>query len=574
MNSKLVLLIAGLGLMGLISPAGAAIPTSERDALIALYQSTAGGGWDHRDNWRNSGDTDFNDPGTECTWYGVQCFDGDTFVEEVILSDDHLVGTIPAGIGGLDHMTRLDLDHNELSGTIPSEIGDLSGLEVLHLQFNADLGGAIPPEIGNLTLLTNLGIFNTGISGEIPVELGSLSSLKSLNLSNNDLSGTIPAEVGDLSALMYLDFYGNDLEGSIPAEIGLLSHLIELDLTGNELSGPLPSEFGNLISIEELKLNFNHLNGELPASLTGLYKLSDLSIVRNEFTGTIPPGLGNLPDLVVLNLGGNHFSGEIPPEIGNLRNVGRIDFIGNMFNGEIPPELANITLSNPNCHCIEIQYNALYSDDPDLVAFLNEHQYMFPWDTNQTVPPENAHIVSIRETSVMLGWDEALYPTYSGGFELYWRISGFEDWTRQTFTSPRSETSFVIAGLEPGFNYDFIVRGFSDPNNDNHNRVVGDPSMVVTGLTGDSGCLAPTVSVTGHDPWSLTVNEDFDFYRWSTGDYGQTIEVSPDVPTWYWVETSITGPCDEYATVLVEPARIFSDGFEDGDSQAWSGTQN
>jgi len=575
MNVKSVFLMMGLLLTGMIQPVYAAIPSSEREALIALYQSTAGHDWDHRDNWRNAGDTDFNDPGTECSWYGVQCSDDESMVEVISLSANHLVGPIPSEIGDFQHLTTLDLDSNELNGTIPSEIGNLADLQVLHLQYNADLGGEIPPEIGDLSNLTNLGIFNTSVSGEIPPEIGTLSNLISLNFSVNELSGGIPPEIGDLSALKYLDFSHNFLDGTFPPEIGRLSHLVDINLSQNELNGSLPDEIANLISLEKLRLDGNDFSGELPLALTHLYKLSFLAITYNELTGEIPTGFGNLNYLVSVNLVGNHFVGEIPADMGNLRNVTHFDLSGNMLSGEIPPELANMTLSPPTCHCVEIQYNAMHTDDPDLVDFLDTHQYMYPWRTTQTVAPENVHIVSIRDTSVMLAWDEPAYPDFAEGFELYSRPTGSpEEWAKQTFTTPKSSTSFVIAGLQPGQSYDFVVKTFSEPQTYfNPNRVVSDPSEVVSGVTGDTGCPAPSISITMQHPWQLTVDGSHDSYRWSTGESGQNITVSPTAPTWYWVETSSTGPCDEYAAVLVEPNRVFSDGFELGDTTGWSGTQ-
>ena len=49
-----------------VSFAHAQIPTAERDALIALYNSTDGANWSDSTNWLGA-------VGTECTWYGVSC---------------------------------------------------------------------------------------------------------------------------------------------------------------------------------------------------------------------------------------------------------------------------------------------------------------------------------------------------------------------------------------------------------------------------------------------------------------------------------------------------------------------
>ncbi len=71
------------------------IPLSQRNALIALYNSTNGAGWDYNANWRNAGDTDFNDPGTECTWIFVSCNPEGTRIESITLLSNNLTGTIP-----------------------------------------------------------------------------------------------------------------------------------------------------------------------------------------------------------------------------------------------------------------------------------------------------------------------------------------------------------------------------------------------------------------------------------------------------------------------------------------------
>ena len=49
-----------------LSTAQAAIPQSEREALISLYNATNGDDWTNSDSWTGA-------PGTECDWHGVTC---------------------------------------------------------------------------------------------------------------------------------------------------------------------------------------------------------------------------------------------------------------------------------------------------------------------------------------------------------------------------------------------------------------------------------------------------------------------------------------------------------------------
>ena len=103
------------------STARAAIPTSERDALIAIYNSTGGPSWSTSSNWLGGA-------GTECTWHGVSCDPTESSVVSLSLGDNNLTGPLPPDIGSLTSLEELFLSGNALSGPIPSAIGSLSSL--------------------------------------------------------------------------------------------------------------------------------------------------------------------------------------------------------------------------------------------------------------------------------------------------------------------------------------------------------------------------------------------------------------------------------------------------------------
>jgi len=58
-----------------LASADAAIPATERAALIALYTNTDGDNWTGHSGWKTPplAEDGFSMPGTECTWYGVSC---------------------------------------------------------------------------------------------------------------------------------------------------------------------------------------------------------------------------------------------------------------------------------------------------------------------------------------------------------------------------------------------------------------------------------------------------------------------------------------------------------------------
>lgn len=107
---------------------------TEKDslALIALYNSTDGANWTNK--W------DLNQP--MHTWYGV-ALTQDRCVKDLILSENNLIGCLPAELGQLGNLRSLYLNNNQLSGAIPAELGNLINVRELALS-NNQLKGCIP----------------------------------------------------------------------------------------------------------------------------------------------------------------------------------------------------------------------------------------------------------------------------------------------------------------------------------------------------------------------------------------------------------------------------------------------
>ena len=180
--------------------------SSDRAALVALYNATDGANWANNTNWLS------DRPLGE--WHGVST-DSDGRVIRLNLYVNQLTGSIPAELGNLVNLRYLDLDSNQLSGTIPPELGNLLNLDDLSLVRNR-LSGEIPSSLGNLSKLRSLYLLSNRLSGPIPPELGRLTNLETLNLRWNQLSGNIPPELVRLTKLRGFYLSGNPLEGCIP----------------------------------------------------------------------------------------------------------------------------------------------------------------------------------------------------------------------------------------------------------------------------------------------------------------------------------------------------------------------
>ena len=267
------------------------VTTSDRAALVALYQATDGQNWVSNENWLTDA------PLGE--WYGVRV-DGQGQVAGLSLGSSNLSGPIPSELGMLASLTTLNLSSNSLSGQIPPELSYLANLTLLDIS-NCGLTGPIPPELGNLSNLTRLILWYNNLTGPIPAQLGNLANLRELLLHDNDLTGTIPPELGNLNNLTRLTLRSNNLTGPIPAELGNLASLTELWLEENNLTGPIAPQLGNLSTLEELFLENNALTGPLPPEFGRMSSLKQLVLSNNRgMEGALPAELTNLTRLDIL----------------------------------------------------------------------------------------------------------------------------------------------------------------------------------------------------------------------------------------------------------------------------------
>ena len=361
---------------------GASSPTTDRVALVALYNATSGANWADNTDWLS------NAPMGE--WYGVTTDDSGRVIE-LNLDSNQLTGTIPSSLGNLSELTSLSLHRNQLTGSLPSSLGGLSQLEVLSLGGN-QFTGQIPSSLGGLSNLTGMYLWGSELTGPVPSWLGNLSNLEVLSLSENQLTGTIPSSLGNLSELTSLSLYSNQLTGSLPSSLGGLSKLEVLSLGGNqftgqipsslgglsnltgmylwgsELTGPVPSWLGNLSNLEALSLSENQLTGTIPSSLGNLSELTSLSLYSNQLTGSLPSSLGGLSNLEVLSLGGNQFTGQIPSSLGGLSNLTGMYLWGSKLTGPVPSWLGNLS----NLEALNLSENQLTGTIPSSLGNLSE----------------------------------------------------------------------------------------------------------------------------------------------------------------------------------------------------------
>ena len=163
-------LLALFGSMGVLAQAGDV--ATDKAALEALYEATDGDQWTVGTNWKTEESLS--------TWHGVTV-DEDGRVTSVLLSNNGLSGTIPAAIGDLDKLERLDLSSNALTGTVPSELELLTNIEELRLNVSRALTGPLPSGLSNLSNLATVWISDTELCA--PNAAGFRAWLKTISFS-------------------------------------------------------------------------------------------------------------------------------------------------------------------------------------------------------------------------------------------------------------------------------------------------------------------------------------------------------------------------------------------------------
>ncbi len=207
------------------------------------------------------------------------------------LSENGLAGEIPAEVGRLRFLERLDLSWNRVDES-PSEsvgntrrVGDAGFPRDAREEFDGGVeagprrdpdwpsaDASLPSASGGSRAPERTGrcmsLPSDGITGPVPRELANLSNLESLWLRSNSLRGQIPREIGSLTALEWLSLDHNQLTGEIPSELGHLDNLEGLHLAYNQLSSHIPPEIGNLSNLRILWLSRNQLVGPIPPELS------------------------------------------------------------------------------------------------------------------------------------------------------------------------------------------------------------------------------------------------------------------------------------------------------------------
>ncbi|MEL7002136.1 MAG: leucine-rich repeat domain-containing protein, partial [Bacteroidota bacterium] len=271
--------------------------------------------WPTLDSWPEY--TNIQDFGS---WYGITNYLGD--IGEINMSYSNLSGEIPASLGNLKVLYRLDLISNNLEGQLPEQLFDTeSRLEELLLNENINLGGVFPTVLMDVYQLKTL--YLTGCSFTTIPDLNLVDSDLSLHVNNNHLPFTF-LEIGSFLT----DFrYTNQTSPS--PEVETINYVPGQDaVIPNDMGGGVHTTYnwefndgtGWSSVADQSRINDN---GDLTVSTTSLMEgfLYRCVMTNTRLTGTTTSGevrlaldpQGTVPDVLELTALRQFFEGTNGP---------------------------------------------------------------------------------------------------------------------------------------------------------------------------------------------------------------------------------------------------------------------
>ncbi|MFZ6665726.1 T9SS type A sorting domain-containing protein [Peijinzhouia sedimentorum] len=208
----------------------------------------------------------------------------------------------------------------------------------------------------------------------------------------------------------FIDEFYNELNGE-----GWFNNSGWVDGDGNPTSGESVSfRFG--LTVEKVN----------PVTVT------EIKLPRNNLTGEFPISLLNFSFLKTLDLSGNNIVGLIPREILNLKYLENLD----------------------------ISYNGLYTNDPEVKAFLDALQP--GWEETQTAAPLNVK-ANLLNPSAIISWTPIPYQGGTGRYFIKYRAEDAGGFTTVTVEGKDSSEG-LIPNLEYGKKYLVYVQSQTDAN--------------------------------------------------------------------------------------------------------------
>jgi Leucine-rich repeat (LRR) protein len=151
-------------------------------------------------------------------------------MENLVLIDCNVTGTIPAALAQWTQLQALDLTLNQLTGSIPlaSYAAWSDTLTIFLVPFN-QMSGSLSSEIGLWSNLKFLGLNGNQFTGSLPTTIGLLTNANPVLFAQNRFTGTIPTEVNNFKWTAIVSYQDNEFTGTAPfcVDEKLVQHTVD-----------------------------------------------------------------------------------------------------------------------------------------------------------------------------------------------------------------------------------------------------------------------------------------------------------------------------------------------------------
>ena len=188
---------------------------------------------------------------------------------------------------------------------LPANLGVLRYLEKLDASHCKKMA-KLPPSISELHHLKELTLANCAALEELPADLGRLEALEVLKPKLCNLLTTLPDSLGELRRLRYLDAkqtFQDSRMRALPATLGNLVSLVKLELQNLPNLTELPDSLCRLAKLEELYLLGCVGLVALPDEFGDLARLNQLSLSYCKGLRSLPRTFAKLASLKTLHMG-------------------------------------------------------------------------------------------------------------------------------------------------------------------------------------------------------------------------------------------------------------------------------
>ncbi|CAN1134265.1 Receptor-like protein 7 [Linum perenne] len=273
------------------------------------------------------------------------------------LSSCLLNGKFPETIFQVPSLELLDLSNNGLLHGVLPDFPPNHSMQTLLLS-GTNFSSMLPASMGNLGKLSRIELEGCNFSGPVPKSMENLTQLVYVDLASNHFTGPIPS-LGLSKNLVHLDLSYNQLAGDISAQWESFQELVYVDLRHNSFSGSIPSSLFAIPSLQKLQLSFNQLRGRAPEFTNVTSSVLDtLDLSSNSMEGSIPRTIFELRSLKVILLSSNRFNGSVQLNwIRSLQNLTTLDLSynnltidasGNSSTSSSFPQFGTLKLASSN----------------------------------------------------------------------------------------------------------------------------------------------------------------------------------------------------------------------------------